>query len=396
MRMGRLAVFVCASLALVSIAAGAPILYELPRTTGGLGFQLSGDGAVAVAYVDNDPVMWTAAQGLSALPNVDPASPFAASGAATAASADGSYIAGYQNVSFPIGPNTSTSVNQPVRWGPGGTINLGDLSTGSFVEDKFGRAHGISADGAVVVGETGSPSNRQAFRWTAAGGMVGLGRLPGDSSAQATDVSANGAVVVGNSTRGGVPLTERGFRWTVATGLVAIPDLPGGLEISTPNAVTPDGNTIVGFSSSTASAGGNSSLHAEAYRWTAATGTVGLGDLPGGDYYSIARDVTADGATVVGYSFVDGATRAFIWDPAHGMRSLQDVLETEYGMNFGGRTLWRADSISHDGTVISGFGMAPDGTGQSWIINLIPEPTGLGLGLVAGAGLILRRPRRRA
>ena len=385
---GKLAGFAYIVLIAASLAAGAPILYDLPVTPGVSGFQLTADGSVAVGTVGSNPVVWTAAQGVHVLANVNPSSPFLPTGAATAASADGIYIAGYQNVS--VG---SSTVNQPVRWGPGGTINLGDLDTSGFADNKFGRAHGVSANGSIVVGETGSPTNRQAFRWTALGGMLGLGKLPGDSLSRASDVSGDGAVVVGSSVLEGAPLNDHGFRWTAATGLIAIPDLPGGLDISTPNAITPDGNIIVGAGSSTASSGGSTGLKAEAYRWTAATGTAPLGDLPGGDYYSIALDVTANGNTVVGYSFVDGSTRAFIWDQAHGMRSLQDVLEMEYGVNLGGRTLFRADSISDDGNVISGTGRLADGTNQSWIINLIPEPTGLAL--VAAGGLLLQRRRRK-
>jgi hypothetical protein len=54
----------------------------------------------------------------------------------------------------------------------------------------------VSADGSVVVGQGTSASNDEAFRWSAAGGMVGL--LPGDYSA-ATGVSSDGTVVVGYS-----------------------------------------------------------------------------------------------------------------------------------------------------------------------------------------------------
>ena len=43
------------------------------------------------------------------------------------------------------------------------------------------NATGISADGTVVVGTSIGPNSSQAFRWTAVGGMVGLGFVPGDS-----------------------------------------------------------------------------------------------------------------------------------------------------------------------------------------------------------------------
>ena len=44
-----------------------------------------------------------------------------------------------------------------------------------------------------------------------------------------------------------------------------------------------------------------SSLGPEAFRWDHNTGMQGLGDLPGGDFLSIAYSVSADGARVVGF-----------------------------------------------------------------------------------------------
>ena len=54
-------------------------------------------------------------------------------------------------------------------------IPLGDLPGGLSLSD----ARGVSADGSVVVGTSVSASGFEAFRWTQAGGMVGLGFLPG-------------------------------------------------------------------------------------------------------------------------------------------------------------------------------------------------------------------------
>ena len=53
-----------------------------------------------------------------------------------------------------------------------GLGNLGGISFASY-------ADGVSADGSVVVGRDANADGDQAFRWTEAGGMVGLGDLPG-------------------------------------------------------------------------------------------------------------------------------------------------------------------------------------------------------------------------
>jgi probable HAF family extracellular repeat protein len=375
-------------------AAGAPTLFELPPTAGITGFQLSPDGSVAVGTFDNIPVIWSDVIGINVLPQVDPFSPFIATGAANAVSAHGTYVVGHQNVQFAVAPGVFTSVNQAVRWGPAGTVlNLGDLDTSGIAGNKFSRANGVSADGSVVVGETATPLGRQAFRWTSTGGMISLGGLPGSISSQARDVSADGAVVAGTAVMPGGPLNETGFRWSLALGMTPIPDLPGGLNLSTPNAISADGTTIVGYSSSTASSANNTLLKAEAYRWTDATGTLPLGDLPGGDYYSVALDVTADGSAVIGYSVTTGGPRAFIWDPAHGMRSLADVLVTDYGVTLGGSILTRADSISDDGTVIAGEIVSPASERYSYVIQL-PEPGGPLLSTAAIALALRRRQRR--
>ena len=102
---------------------------------------------------------------------------------------------------------------------------LGDLPGGSF----FSIATGVSADGSVVVG-SGTPaltvSNREAYRWTAAGGMVGLGDLAGSIfSSSARGVSADGTVIVG---RGVSASGTEAYRWTAGSGMVGLGDLPGG------------------------------------------------------------------------------------------------------------------------------------------------------------------------
>ena len=42
----------------------------------------------------------------------------------------------------------------------------------------------------------------------------------------------------------------------------------------------------------------------EAFRWPAGGNQQGLGDLPGGDFFSAAFDVSADGRVIVGYGSV--------------------------------------------------------------------------------------------
>lgn len=114
----------------------------------------------------------------------------------------------------------------------------------------------------------------------------------GSTTASATAVSGDGTVVVGFDVNG-----TAGFRWTAAGGAVGL----GGFQ---PQDVSLDGSVIVG---SRPAGGGRS----EAVRWTQAGGIVGLGDLDAtnGILSSLALGVSADGSVVVGQA-VEGP---FVW-----------------------------------------------------------------------------------
>ena len=151
------------------------------------------------------------------------------------------------------------------------------------------------------------------------------------------------------------------FRWTSGGGMVGLGELAGGESFSDATGVSADGATIVGDS---ASASGR-----EAFRWTSGGGMVGLGDLPGrGFRQAKAADVSADGAIVVGSSESASGREAFIWDAVHGMREL-DLVLAEFGLGpaFAGWTLTEAHAISDDGLTIVGFGINPSGQDEAWL-----------------------------
>jgi probable HAF family extracellular repeat protein len=113
-------------------------------------------------------------------------------------------------------------------------------------------------------------------------------------------------------------------------------------------------------------------LRTEAFRWTQATGIVGLGDLDGDGVFSAANAVSADGSIVVGSGRSAQGERAFLWDETNKMRNLQDVLVSEYGLGsaLAGWTLQSAVAISADGKVIAGVGRNPDNQTESWLVDL--------------------------
>ncbi len=317
---------------------------------------------------------------------------------ARAISPDGSTVVGY---------GTSSAGTEPFRWTLSeGLVGLGNLPGG----DYWGSAWGVSADGSVIVGSSGSANGKEAFRWTATTGIVGLGDLPGgEFKSYARGVSADGNVIVGFSASG-LSLVE-GFRWTPSEGMVPMGFMDQGETVaSEAAAVSADGAVIVGWSLWAT----DEDAEAEAFRWTAATGMVGLGFLPGGDTASFANAVSPDGSIVAGDSFdaysgdrlrgyrwtaETGMVRldpngdeielaydmsangrvivgegpnnnAVIWDALNGCRDLKWALTHEYGLDLAGWRLRQALGVSGDGTVLVGYGTNPSGKTEAWIAYL--------------------------
>jgi probable HAF family extracellular repeat protein len=203
---------------------------------------------------------------------------------------------------------------------------------------------GVSADGSVVVGASGT----HAFRWTRADGMLPIGAFvnPGGSQLSiAYDVSADGSVIVGGSV---VPDSDIGFgtpfRWTIATGLVRLGQLDPSIPTGAATGVSADGSIIVGYSVSPNS---TEFFGTEAFRWTSSTGMVGLGDLAGGPLQSRALDVSRDGASILGSgSLVVPSDHSALWF-ANQVSDLGSITQTDLfhisadGQTFVGRAASR-------------------------------------------------------
>jgi probable HAF family extracellular repeat protein len=326
------------------------------------------DGSVVVGWAAKyapqawEAFRWTAADGMTGLGDLS-GGQFRSG--ANAVSADGFVIVGLGTT----GSGPSDNVLEAFRWtASGGMQGLGDLSGGNFESQAFGA----SADGAVVVGYGISANGQEAFRWTAAGGMQGLGDLPGgDYLSVARAVSADGSVVVGIGTWGAWWADQQyAFRWTASGGMQPLGALPGApSQTSRAYGVSADGSVVVGWSSSP---NGTYNYRAEAFRWTASDGMQGLGDLPGGYFDSWAWAASADGAVIVGTSLTELYNEASIWDAAHGMRRLADVLEAEYGLDLTGWTLEYATAISPDGQAVVGWGINPGGWREAWLAVVPP------------------------
>jgi probable HAF family extracellular repeat protein len=173
-----------------------------------------------------------------------------------------------------------------------------------------------------------------------------LGFLPGTIESGANAVSFDGTVVVGNSKSANGAFEA--FRWTNGEGMVGLGDLPGGSFFSTADGVSADGSVVVGK--------GSTANGSEAFRWTANGGIVGLGNLPGGARSSAATDVSHDGSIVIGtVSFINAPFESFRWTAASGMVRLGEL---PMGAAIEGN---EATGVSGDGSVV--VGTAHDGSG---------------------------------
>ncbi|MFO0899655.1 MAG: hypothetical protein U0836_19680 [Pirellulales bacterium] len=326
--------------------------------------DLSADGKVAVGSSSSigPAVVWTDHDGTVVISDTGDGSPFEERhSVAQAVSADGKVIAGASELNaFAAAPHdTVASLGNSIQ------INqsLGMLATPQAGVYHYTETTGISGDGTVVVGYSDSDSGFQAFRWTAATGMVGLGDLPGGGyDSRIFGITEDGSVLVGAAT------SAEGWQavvWTEGHGFSGLGDFPGGAFLSDARGVSNDGNVVVGI--------GSGVEGREAFRWTAGSGLTGLGDLPGGEHYSFAAAVSGDGSVIVGDSSSErtGAlgSEAIIWDIARGMRPLTDVLLHDYGLDVPQLLerpyLSNGVDISRDGKVI---------LGGDWLADLRDEP----------------------
>ena len=155
--------------------------------------------------------------------------------------------------------------------------------------------------------------------------FAGIGFPPDTgTSSSAWGVSADGRVIVGQGTG-----PAGAMRWE--NGQMEILDGFSHISFS----ISADGAVIVGY--------GNQGNGDEAYRWEDGD-TIGLGDLPGGDFESYAWDVSSDGSVVVGWSDDAIGMQPFCW---------QDSLMVALP-HLPGRDKGSAYGVSSNGRIIAG------------------------------------------
>lgn len=188
--------------------------------------------------------------------------------------------------------------------------------------------------------------------------IEGLGDLPGGIRAsQASAVSADGSTVVGASSSersyNTVDLQGRpihaleAFLWTQQEGLIPLGDLPGDPTFaSTATGVSDDGQVVVGSSPSGLSNSEGVMLPGtEGFYWTRQGGMNGIGVIENGmQKTSPVLAVSGDGSRLTGYVSDGNSYKAFLWDIGSG-DGFQLLSDTFTGASWN----W-SESISSVGT----------------------------------------------
>lgn len=187
------------------------------------------------------------------------------------------------------------------------------------------------------------------------------------------------------------------FRWTEAGGFIGLGDLSDPIVFSVARGISDNGLVIVGEATKSIHDPSGQAL-TQAFRWTAETGMVGIGPEPTILWASHALDASADGSVIVGTAG-PYTNLAFVWTEARGMLML-DKLLTNAGVDLTNWQLNQVTSVSADGNIVAGVGVNPDGNSEAFRADLtgllnVPECSSFLLAVLSGIPIGLGRRRRR-
>ena len=230
-------------------------------------------------------------------------------------------------------------------------VYLWTKATGTMKLAGSAFAFALSADGTTLLAERNPGNDAHVLLWRSGTAFD----LLFFRAAFDHGLSADGNVVVSQYSPTGTEDGSVAALWSAATGLVTLGDLPGGAVYSEPAALSPNASAIVGY--------GNSARGQEPFLWTAACGMIDLGVSPdspaNGDVQSYATAISDDGTTVVGGENATGTI--FRWNAAQGHRDIGRLFPNDSVHPFffvWGPRLY----VSADGATVTGTTVGADAT----------------------------------
>ena len=341
---------------------------------------VSADGSTVVGSVPSGPenfsrpVRWVD-ETLHVLPVPSSSAPGSGpAGQGLGISGDGSVVVG-------------NFAGQAYRWSQtDGIIPLGALSTTM----PYSGARAVSGDGIRVYGQTNDPQGTTGYVWTAAGGMISMGKMPGPYSRATSPHSANwdGSVVVGSAEVTGTP-SRIAVVWSDGL-LTALPAPSGSIIYS-------DAYDISGrFISGSATLAGPWPYQTHAVVWDLhGEFTPRILASPEGARQTIADAISANGTVAGGQSIIGNEAHAVLWDQMGNLHYLSEQLHAA-GLETEGWQFLGVTGISDDGRTLVGNAINPEGHTQAWIVRdfqFIPEPSASLLFTLAVCALLGTRRR---
>ena len=341
---------------------------------------VSADGSVVAGYSTGGYFFnWTQSGGLT---NIGGNAPTNGIGGSASISDDGTIVGGnFTN------PATGKSEAAYYTRATGTWTPIGSL--GSFSGNEASSSWGMSANGQALVGLGWISAGRaHGFEWTQSTGVVDLGSTVTNRSSRANAVSSDGSVVAGwqDASTG----LRQGAVWV--NGVQSILNAAGTTNpVGEGDAISHTGKVIGGL--------GNFNDDNEAYRWTAATGAIGLGHL-NPTYRGGVTGISADGSVIVGYDRPFGPALGGLGFISFNGAPMVDLTTyaTQAGINLNGFTLALPTAVSADGRTVVGIGYAGT-TVRDFVLEIplssVPEPSHFVLAAVLASLVGLRAAWRR-
>lgn len=303
---------------------------------------LSGDGSVAVGDDDFKAVAHRAGETTQLAPFGDNDWSFAAD-----VSQDGSIIVGWAEDS------AVTYSAHALKWDGDEVVELRPIASAISC-----KATSVSADGSVIVGICVIGYDQYIVRWQNEQ-PTNLRQVAGSTNCFDPYVSADGNTIVGTCVLNGY---EQPFRWTSQAGMQALTGYP--TEYCRMTSVSSNGSRGVG----SCYGGANS-------RGIRYDGGTSVAKIPSSWLYESnanwypTRKITSDGSMIIGDTLDNVYNVAVRWTFSGTASKVSDLLSTAGGSS-GSWRLAESRDLSDDGATILGKGSDDSAAGAFWIVRL--------------------------